>query len=48
MAAQPIFLNAIYDAGQNVIGPVLAYTFALLLAIELIYVFVKYVMTSNK
>jgi hypothetical protein len=43
----PLMLNAIFNAGET-IGPILAYTFALLMAIELGYVFVKYVITSNK
>ena len=45
--AAPLLLNAIYNAGES-IGPILAYTFALLLAVELVYVFVKYVITSSK
>ena len=43
----PQLLNAIFNAGET-IGPILAYTMALLMAIELGYVFVKYVITSNK
>jgi hypothetical protein len=43
----PQLLNAVYNAGES-IGPILAYTMALLMAIELGYVFVKYVVTSNK
>ena len=45
--AAPLLLNKIFDTGEN-IGPVLAYTMALLMAVELGYVFVKYVITSNK
>jgi hypothetical protein len=45
--AAPLLLNAIFDAGES-IGPILAYTFCFLMAIELVYVFVKYVITSNK
>ncbi len=44
--AAPQLLNA-YQTGDS-IGPVLAYTFILLMTIELIYVFVKYVITSNR
>lgn len=44
--AAPQLLNA-YQTG-DLVGPVLAYTFILLMTIELIYVFVKYVVTSNK
>lgn len=44
--AAPQLLNA-YQTG-DLVGPVLAYTFILLMTIELIYVFVKYVITSNK
>lgn len=39
-------LNA-YKAGDS-IGPILAYTFIFLMTIELVYVFIKYVITSNK
>ncbi len=45
--AAPLMLNAIFNAGES-IGPILAYTMALLMAIELGYVFVKYVITSNR
>ena len=43
----PQFLNAVFNAGES-IGPILAYTMALLMAVELGYVFVKYVITSDK
>ena len=43
----PQLLNAIFTAGES-IGPILAYTMALLMAVELGYVFVKYVITSDK
>ncbi len=36
-----LLLNAFYDAG-NIIGPILAWVFGLLMVIELIYVMVKY------
>ena len=42
----PQLLNA-YQSG-DAIGPVLAYTFILLMTIELVYVFIKYVITSNR
>lgn len=45
--AAPLLLDPVYNAGES-IGPILAYTMALLMAIELAYVFVKYVITSNK
>jgi hypothetical protein len=45
--AAPLLLNTVYNAGES-IGPILAYTMALLMAIELGYEFVKYVITSNK
>jgi hypothetical protein len=44
--AAPQLLNA-YQSGDS-IGPVLAYIFILLMTIELVYVFVKYVITSNR
>lgn len=47
MTLQPVLLNAVYNIGDS-IGPILAYTFALLMTIELIWVWVKYVMTSDK
>ena len=43
----PQLLNAVFNAGES-IGPILAYTMALLMAVELGYVFVKYVITSDK
>ena len=43
----PQLLNALFDTGES-IGPILAYTMALLMAVELGYVFVKYVITSDK
>jgi|GEM_PF-1787857 len=47
MTINPLFLSATYYAGDK-FGAVLAYVFILLMAIELVYVFVKYVLTSNK
>ena len=47
MAMQTILLNALFDSG-NKVGPVLASIFILLMLIEMTYVFVKYVITSNK
>ena len=44
--AAPQLLN-IFTTGES-IGPIIAYTMALLMAVELVYVFVKYVITSNK
>jgi len=37
----PMLLNAFYDAG-NMIGPILAWVFGLLMFVELVYVMVKY------
>ena len=45
--AAPLFLGAVFNAGES-IGPILAYTMCILLAIELVYAFVKYVITSDK
>lgn len=47
MQLQTLMLNALYNAG-DAIGPILGYTFIILMTIELVYVFVKYVITSNK
>ena len=45
--AAPLLLSAFYDKGDS-LGSVLSYVFIFLMTIELIYVFVKYVVTSNK
>lgn len=45
--ATPQLLNSIYNAGDSA-GEILAYTFMLLMAIELVYVFVKYVITTDR
>jgi hypothetical protein len=45
--AAPFFLGAVFNAGES-IGPILAYTMCILMAIELFYVFVMYVITSDK
>lgn len=42
-----MLLNAFYDAG-NKIGPILAWTFALLMTIQVIYVMAKYLGSSTK
>ena len=47
MAMQTIMLNAFYNGGDK-FGSYLAYLFILLMTIELVYVFVKYVITSNR
>lgn len=47
MVMQTLTLNALYDSGDK-IGAYLAYLFILLMTVELVYVFVKYVITSNK
>jgi hypothetical protein len=45
--ATPLLLGPVFNAGES-IGPILAYTMCILMAIELLYVFVKYVVTSDK
>jgi len=40
-SAFPILLNAFYEFG-NTIGPILTWTFILLMVVELIYVMAKY------
>jgi hypothetical protein len=45
--AAPLLLSSLFNTVES-IGPIFAYIFALLMAIELIYVFVKYVTTSTK
>lgn len=47
MATLTILLNKIFDTG-NIIGPILCWVFILLMLIEVIYVWMKYVITSNK
>lgn len=47
MEMQTIMLNALYNAGDKV-APMIGWIFILLMTVELIYVFVKYVITSNK
>jgi len=47
MAMQTILLNAFYNGGDK-IAPIVGYLFILLMVIEMSYVFVKYVITSNK
>ena len=47
MAMQTILLNALYDSGDK-LGGVLSWIFILLMLIEIVYVFMKYVITSNK
>jgi hypothetical protein len=44
---QSLILNAVFDAGQE-IGPILAYIFFFLMAIELVYVMAKYLGPSKK
>jgi len=44
--AAPMLLSSTFEAG-NQIGPILASVFFLLLLLELVYVFVKYVITSR-
>ena len=47
MLTTPVMLNALYQAG-NSIGPIFCWVFVLLMTIEMIYVMVKYVVTSHK
>ena len=42
-----LLLNSFYDSGAK-LGNILAYVFIFLMVIEIIYVFVKYVVTSDK
>lgn len=43
----PQLLNSVFNAGEQM-GEYLAYTFCLLMAVELAYVFVKYVITTDR
>ncbi len=45
--AAPQMLSTLFNSVESV-GPVFAYMLALLMGIELVYVFVKYVITSTK
>lgn len=47
MSLHPLLLNSTYEAG-NAIGPILAYSFSIAIVVEICYVWVKYVITSNK
>lgn len=47
MAMQTILLNAFYNSGDK-LGSILSWIFILLMTIEIVYVFMKYVITSNK
>lgn len=47
MSLSPLFLSAFYNSGDK-IGEVLMYVFMILMTIEIIYVFIRYVLTSNK
>jgi len=44
--AAPLLLNT-FNSGES-IGPILAGIFGMLMCIELVYVFVKYVITSRQ
>ncbi len=43
-----LILSALYDTVTKSVGPTLMWVFALLMAIELIYVMVKYLGTDDK
>jgi amino acid permease len=43
-----LMLSAFYDTVNKNVGPTLMWVFALLMAIELIYVMVKYLGTDDK
>jgi hypothetical protein len=43
-----LMLGAFYDAVSNSVGPILIWTFTLLLTLETIYVMVKYVFSEDK
>lgn len=45
--ATPQLLNSVYNAGNSA-GEILAYTFMFAMAVELVYVFVKYVITTDR
>ena len=47
MASSSLLLNALFESGNNM-GGILAAIFGLLMAIEMIFVFIKYVITSDK
>lgn len=47
MTKPMMLISAIYEAG-NVIAPILCTVFIVLLTLAVAYVFVKYVITSNK
>lgn len=47
MSMSPLLLSATYNGGDK-LGEVLSYVFIFLMLIEIIYVFVRYVLTSNK
>ena len=47
MQSPTLLLNALFDTG-NIVGPILAWVFVLLMVIEMVYVWVKYVITSDK
>ncbi len=47
MTKPVLMLNAVYEAG-NKIAPILCWVFILLMLVAITYVFVKYVITSNK
>lgn len=47
MTISPLLLSATYNAGDKA-GEVLSYVLMFLMLIEIIYVFVRYVLTSNK
>lgn len=47
MTKPVILLSGVFETG-NKIGPILCATFILLMTLAVAYVFVKYVITSNK
>lgn len=47
MTFSPLVLSATYNGGDKM-GEVFSYVFIFLMLIEIIYVFVRYVLTSNK
>ncbi|MBA3828935.1 MAG: hypothetical protein H0X33_08360 [Taibaiella sp.] len=43
-----LMLNAFYDSIHTTVGPILMWVFVLLMAIEIIYVMVKYLGSADK
>lgn len=46
-SSSSLLLNALYEAGSKM-GNIFAYVFIFLMVIEIVYVFVRFVITSDK